>query len=270
VPCSSSAPSRPQLLRPSSTFHPSNRPSRTVERGQSGDTVLVAPGFYKENITWPGRTASASSGNTAATRPLSTAIPWASALRSVPASRGHSHPRVHHHAGKVATNSGSGIVCSDGSPSILDNRVTRCQGAGIHLGSYSANFGPLVRGNEISGCWKEYRVVELRRRYLRDVRERGCPPEICYNWIHHDSLRRAPGTTAPASSATAMPLSIRTWCRKMWPRRTRDNGRGARASTSTWQLPLDILQLIVGNRNVTDAWKYGGGITMEVNSKPSS
>lgn len=127
---------------------PANQP--TIQAGinaaSNGDTVLVAPGTYIENINFLGKAITVKSSNGASL----TTISSNGAGTIVTFNQGEGPASVLNGftlAGAVNTN---GISISSASPTIINNRINgnqSCDGAGI-----SVSFGsPLIKGNTIAG-----------------------------------------------------------------------------------------------------------------------
>jgi len=156
-----------------------------------GDTVLVKPGTYPENIVWPstdgiklysvsGPTATVVDGQYAGT----CLVLGSGGLTRETKVRGFTFKNGYNAGGGAA-----GVSCA-GSAAISGNRVTRCRGVGVYLSSYSSGFNPLLTGNEIDGCVKEVENWNYGGGLYASAGT-GSYPEICCNYIHHDTLRNS-------------------------------------------------------------------------------
>ncbi|MEO0073149.1 MAG: right-handed parallel beta-helix repeat-containing protein [candidate division WOR-3 bacterium] len=229
-----------------------------------GDTVLVRPGTYNENLVWPsidgikliseaGPAGTIVDGGGSGTCLVmnTTTLTRATEVRGFTFQKG-----------------AGGIVCA-GSATIAGNRVTRCQGTGIYLSSYSPGFSPLVIGNEIDGCVKEV-LWSFGGGVYVDA-PAGARPEICYNYIHDDTCRNGPWNYGGGIYCEAEALIYQnTIVRNVL---TSDTGTSCRAYgagifVDMERKPLIFANLIAGNRCETDAWKYGAGIHLYLGAKP--
>jgi len=237
----------------------------------SGDTVLVKPGTYQELLTWPG-----ADGITlmSAAGPESTFVDGQNAgtclqmnsggLTRATVVTGFTFINGYHASGSAA-----GISCL-GSASIIGNRVTRCRGAGIYVSSYSSGFNPLVMGNEVDGCVKEIENWNYGAGLYISA-EAGSYPEICYNYIHHDTLRNSARNYGGGvyCDANALIYQNRIEANVLCS----DTGSACRAYgagifVDMRQQPVIFSNLIIGNRCATDAWKYGAGIRSYLYARP--
>ena len=250
---------------------PSEQP--TIQAGlnaaNSRDTVLVAPGSFKENIIWPsqdgikliseqGRDSTVIDGNNAGicVKFSSGSISRATVIRGFTITKGNS-------------TGPSGIECRNSSPSILENRITRCYGGGVYLTSYNSGWNPLLKGNEIDG-----NVKETDRNYGGgvhiDCSNSAARPEICFNHIHHDTLRNGAWNYGGGIFCDANALIYQNVIEANVL--TSDTGTSCRAYgggifVDMNQAPVIFSNLIINNRCVTDAWKYGAGIRLYLGAK---
>ena len=130
---------------------PADQPTvqAAINAAVTGDTVLVAPGTYKENINFMGKAITVTSSGGAKV----TIIDGGLAASVVTFSSGETSASVL--SGFTVTNGkasfgGGGIEISSASPTILKNVIKKnqaCDGDGIEV-----SFGsPIIRGNQIVG-----------------------------------------------------------------------------------------------------------------------
>jgi hypothetical protein len=237
----------------------------------SGDTVLVKPGTYPEHIVWPsidgiklysvaGPDSTVVDGEYAGTCLV---IAGGSLSRATEV-RGFRFANGYNASGGAA-----GISCA-GNATIAGNRVTRCNGVGIYLDNYSTSFSPLVMGNEIDGCFKEIENYNYGCGLYVSAGT-GARPEICYNYIHHDTLRNSARNYGGGifCDAEALIYQNRIEANVLFS----DTGSNCRAYgagiyVDMSRRPVIFNNLITGNRCATDAWKYGAGIRMNLYAKP--
>jgi hypothetical protein len=237
----------------------------------SGDTVLVKPGTYPEHIVWPsidgiklysvaGPDSTVVDGEYAGTCLV---IAGGSLSRATEV-RGFRFANGYNASGGAA-----GISCA-GNATIAGNRVTRCNGVGIYLDNYSTSFSPLVMGNEIDGCFKEIENYNYGCGLYVSAGT-GARPEICYNYIHHDTLRNSARNYGGGifCDAEALIYQNRIEANVLYS----DTGSNCRAYgagiyVDMSRRPVIFNNLITGNRCATDAWKYGAGIRMNLYAKP--
>jgi parallel beta-helix repeat protein len=124
-----------------------------IDAAQNGDTVLVAPGTYNENLNFEGKAITVTSGaktysdaattiiNSATDGPVvvfATNEPATAVLNGFTVQNGH--------ASLASGLNGGGISISNSSPAITNNIVTNNIGCGIFV--YN-NASPLIEGNNI-------------------------------------------------------------------------------------------------------------------------
>ena len=125
-----------------------------IDAGNDGDTVLVSPGTYLENIDFKGKVITVTSSG----GPQDTIIDGNNAGPVVSFGSGEWNSSVLNgftirkgrEGGAYSPSGGGGISVIGSSPTISNNRITdntACEGAGIYL--YGAS--PIVRNNVISG-----------------------------------------------------------------------------------------------------------------------
>jgi len=247
----------------------------TIQAGlgmaSSGDTVLVKPGTYAENLTWP---------SIDGIRLLSVAGPestivdgqhagvcltmTSSSLKRATLVRGFTFANGYNAGGGAA-----GIACG-GEVSIVGNRVTRCNGVGIYLYSYSTPFSPLVTGNEIDGCFKDIENYNYGCGMYIDAIS-GCRPEVCFNYIHHDTLRNSSRNYGGGiyCNADALIYQNTIEANVLYSDTGLDcRAYGAGIYVDLGRKPIIFNNLIKDNRCATDAWKYGAGIRMDLYARP--
>jgi len=237
----------------------------------NGDTVLVRPGTYNENLVWPlidgirllseaGPAATIVDGGLAG---VCLTLSSGSLTRATEV-RGFTFQK-----GYTAGGGAAGISCA-GSATIAGNRVTGCRGVGVYLNSYSSSFSPLVTGNEIDGCVKEVEGWNYGAG-LSVSAGAGARPEICYNYIHHDTLRNSARNYGGGIYCDAEALIYQNVIAEnvLYS----DTGSACRAYgagifVDMERKPVIFANLIVNNRCATDAWKYGAGIRLYLGAKP--
>lgn len=236
-----------------------------------GDTVLVRPGTYNENLVWPagdgikllseaGPAATIVDGGL-----LSVCLTMSSgSLTRATEVRGFTFQKGY------ATGGGAAGISCVGSATIAGNRVTACRGVGIYLNSYSSSFNPLVVGNEIDGCVKEVENWNYGAGLYVSAGS-GSWPEICCNYIHHDTLRNSARNYGGGIYCDAEAL--------IYQNVIADNvlysdtgsacrAYGAGVFVDMERRPVIFANLIVNNRCATDAWKHGAGIRLYLGAKP--
>ncbi len=228
---------------------------------RTGDTVLVEPGYYEENITWPG-----TDGIKLYSRvgPDSTVISGGGNGRVITMGPGLTRAteiRGFEISGGKAS-SAAGIYCQ-GSPSIVGNRICgneahgeRNYGGGIFCGSGSS---PLIARNEIVGnvcsdtnTWNYGGGIYL---------DMNSTAEICYNLITRNvcaegywnygagiycGLRSNPFIYQNVIVDNLDTLG--------------DRGHGAGIHVDLQARALIFNNLILNNRNRSDLWNYGAGV----------
>lgn len=224
----------------------------------SGDTVLVAPGHYKERIVWPSRDG---------IRLLSELGPDTTVIDADTGDYGirlSSGTRATVIQGFLVTNSRiAGIYCQSASPSILNNRLARCGQHGLYL-SYADNV--LARGNEVYGC-----IQDSVQNYQEGAgifvsgSSSSAHPEVCYNYVHHDSLGGAYYSMGAGIYCSGSGLIYQNWVDSNYIRGYSWLGYGYGGGIcleGTGAHPLVFNNLVTGNK--VDAWyKFGGGIYVE-------
>lgn len=237
--------------------------SATVQAGLNaagyGDTVLVRPGVYTENITWPsvdGIKLYSEFG------PDSTTLSGGGNGRVVQFGSGQSRATELRgftvRAGK--TNSGAGIYCS-GSPTIRGNRITentaqggRDYGAGIYV---AANAAPLIVENDIadnvaadSSTWVYGGGIHAAR---------NSSPQICFNVISGNECRLGYWNYgAGIYIDDAAPAAV--YGNVITGNANKDGDRGHGAGIYAGGPALIFCNLIVANENRSGSWNYGAGI----------
>jgi predicted outer membrane repeat protein len=247
----------------------------TIQAGlalaRSGDTVLVSPGTYQENLTWPSYdgikllSAAGPESTVVDGEYAGTCLTMSSgSLTRATLVSGFTFANGYH-----ATGGAAGISCA-GNATIAGNRITRCNGVGVYLNNYSTSFSPLLIGNEIDGCFKEIENYNYGCGILVNAGT-DAHPEICYNYIHHDTLRNSARNYGGGiyCEAEALIYQNRIEANVLYS----DTGSACRAYgagifVDMSRRPLIFNNLIIGNRCATDAWKYGAGIRAYLYAKP--
>ncbi|HTW79272.1 MAG TPA: Ig-like domain repeat protein [Terracidiphilus sp.] len=146
----------PELATAQKTIHvPGDAPTiqQAINAAQNGDTVLVAPGTYDENIDFEGKsievTSESSSGAGAANTIIAgSAGPTVTFQSNEPSTAVLSGFTITHQSVGGETPPGEGILISSASPTITANAVVENDGCGISITGPPSS--PAIRGNEIS------------------------------------------------------------------------------------------------------------------------
>lgn len=135
---------------------PADQPTiqKAINAAANGDTVLVSPGTYTENVDFLGKAITVSSSN----GPISTIIDGNQ--NGIVVNFATGEPRSALIKGFTIRNSGfpanggysDGIRIAAASPTITANIITRNRGYGIEV----AGGGPLIQGNTVSDTTTEY------------------------------------------------------------------------------------------------------------------
>ena len=217
--------------------------SAALAAASSGETILVAPGVYKESLVWPktdGIRLMAEEGPAKTTIDAnkagrvimfgSSSISRATVLEGFTITGGLM---------KTSRNYGVGIHINGASPTIRGNKVTGNTGDGTswNYGGgfyiYGSSANPLVIANEISsntlqnGSWNYGAGIYISG---------GARGDILGNYIHGNQ------NLTVSSSST---------------------GRGHGAGIFVDGAALVASNLIVNNTNNTSGWNYGGAIKIE-------
>jgi predicted outer membrane repeat protein len=237
----------------------------------SGDTVLVSPGTYPEHIMWPtldgirllsvaGPESTVVDGQYAG---VCLVMNWSGLKRTTLVS-GFTF------ANGCGPGGGAAGILLAGDATIAGNRVTRCNGIGIYLDGYSPSFSPLITGNEVDGCFKEIENYNYGCGVFINGGT-GTRPEICYNYIHHDTLRNSARNYGGGIYCDAEALIYQNRIEAnvlMSDTSSACRAYGAGIYVEMSRRPIIFGNLITGNRCATDAWKYGAGIRTNLYAKP--
>ena len=233
-------PVRAQVLRVP-TQHPTI--ATALSAAKTGDTILVAPGVYKESLVWPGidgirlvaqegpaKTTIDANQTGRVIMFSNTAITRATVVEGFTITGGLM---------KTSRNYGVGIHISRCSPTIRANVITGNLGDGTSWnyggGLYITGSGadPLILANEITnntlqnGSWNYGAGIYLSG---------GARGEILGNWIHKNQNLTVQSTST---------------------------GRGHGAGIFADGAVLIASNLIVDNTNNTSGWNYGGAIRVD-------
>lgn len=138
------------------TIHvPGDEPTiqQAINTAQNGDTVLVAPGTYNENIDFKGKSIevtseSSTSGGAPNSFIMGSSGPTVIFQSNEPSGATLNGFTITHQSPGGQTPPGEGIVISGASPTISSNIVTENDGCGISIKNASSS--PVIEGNEIS------------------------------------------------------------------------------------------------------------------------
>ncbi len=134
---------------------PADRPTIQdgIDAAQNGDTVLVAPGTYNENIDFKGKAVTVTSGAKSFADAASTVINGSQDGPVVVFQTGETADAVlngftiqNGHASVASQARGGGLFINNASPTILNNIVARNFGCGVFVVNLAS---PLIQGNDI-------------------------------------------------------------------------------------------------------------------------
>ncbi len=225
-----------------------------------GDTVLVSPGTYYENIVWPGvdgiklYSIAGPESTVIDARQNGRVVVFGSTLTRATELRGFTI------TGGLAT-AAAGIYCQ-GSPTITGNRIVNNQATGGHnygAGIFCSGPGPLIQGNEISrnissgsATWNYGAGIYV---------DYNSSPEICYNLIKENECSQGywnygagiwcGSRSNPFIYQNVIINNVNTGG---------DRGHGAGIAVESQGQALIFNNLIIGNRNTSGYWNYGAGI----------
>jgi hypothetical protein len=235
----------------------------TIQAGlnmaHAGDTVLVMPDEYEENITWP---STDGIKLCSATVPDSTTIAGGGNGRVISVGSGISRATVITGftitGGKASSAAG---LYLQGSPSIIGNRVVRneCHGERNYGGGIycSSNTSPLIMGNEIAGnvcsdtnTWNYGGGIYISR---------DCTAEILLNLIAGNECAEGYWNYGAGIyvGSGGEPVVYQNVIRD---NENKHGQRGHGAGIHSEGRSLVFCNLIAGNTNRSDLWNYGAGI----------
>ncbi len=237
----------------------------TIQAGlnmaHAGDTVLVMPDVYEENISWP---STDGIRLCSATGPDSTTISGGGNGRVISVGSGISRATVI--AGFTITggkaSSAAGLYLQ-GSPSVIGNRVfsNECHGERNHGGGIycSSNTSPLIMGNEIAGnvcsdtnTWNYGGGIYISR---------DCTAEILLNLVASNECAEGywnygAGIYCGSGSRPVIYQNV------IIDNENKQGSRGHGAGVYADGYGLLFSNLIHDNRNRSGSWNYGAGISV--------
>ncbi|MEO0098336.1 MAG: right-handed parallel beta-helix repeat-containing protein [candidate division WOR-3 bacterium] len=230
----------------------------------SGDTVLVKPGQYRENITWPNRdgiklyslsgpdSTIINGGGNGRVINIPSGITRATEIRGFKIIGGKA-------------NSGAGIYAG-GSPTIIRNKICNntCAGGRDYGGGIFCYYGtsPLIIGNEITdntcsdtATWNYGGGIYV---------DMNSTAEICYNLIARNTCSQGYWNYGAGIyvDLRASPLIYQNVIKENI-NTLGDRGHGAGIYVSYQANALIFSNLIIDNRNTSGSWNYGGGIKVD-------
>jgi len=129
-----------------------------INQAQNGDTIMVSPGTYNENLKFDGKSITVTTGAKSYTDAAVTTtvikgmnngpvVTFQSGEPPTTVLNGFTIQNAHGSSGSPVL--GGGIAISNASPTVTNNLVTKNYGCGIMIINNSAS--PLVQGNDING-----------------------------------------------------------------------------------------------------------------------
>ncbi len=126
-----------------------------IDLAQNGDTVLVSPGTYNENLDFEGKAVTVTSGAKSFADAATTILNVVGDGAGVTFSKGETASSIlngftiqNAHTDPVNCSEGEGIYISGASPTISNNAIVNNTIYGIYIASQSS---PIIEGNDIRG-----------------------------------------------------------------------------------------------------------------------
>lgn len=197
---------------------PANAPTiqAAINMAKDGDTVLVAPGTYHENINFDGKAITVTSGATSYSGAASTIIDASNYGPVVVFNEGETLSAKLNgftieggHNDTSGCKSGGGIYIGNSSPTISNDVILDNQNYGISVTGASS---PLIQGNDINGnhfllssispsCGNVSSIYRLVGSGAGIGLRNTSHPEIIYNVIENNTLKDGSGNGANSSDS---------------------------------------------------------------------